>query len=380
MIMNRSKLYLSALIIVVVVGALWYRQYKIYRTPVTESNDPEIQALLEPSSREVTQTNGVLHSIPLDEVITGNPVKDGIPSIDKPKFQSVGAADQYLDDNGFGLAVEVNGEYRFYPYQILVWHEIVNETFNGQDLLVTYCPLCFTGIVFERDFGGDAVEFGTSGKLWNSNLLMYDRTSDSLWSQALGEAVVGERTGSKLKLYPSLTISWTSFKTEHPGGRVLSSDTGFSRDYTQDPYEPRGYYTSSTIMFPLSNEDSRLFSKALVFGYKTDDAQKAFEKDAIEEVGVVNDQVGDEAVLIAWDPSTETVRGYSRQVDTAVLTFTQGDDFLVDDQTGSLWNYEGEAVSGDYRGRTLSSLVLENSFWFSWAASHPNTELFTSNE
>ena len=106
----------------------------------------------------------------------------------------------------------------------------------------------------------------------------------------------------------------------------------------------------------------------------------SFEKDAIEEVGVVNDQVGDEAVLIAWDPSTETVRGYSRQVDTAVLTFTQGDDFLVDDQTGSLWNYEGEAVSGDYRGRTLSSLVLENSFWFSWAASHPNTELFTSNE
>lgn len=376
--MNRTKLFLIVVIVGVIAAAFFYRQYSFYRTPLTESSNEEVQALLLTGSREVTETDGVRHSIPLDEVITGNPFKDGIPSIDDPQFESVGAADQYLDDNGFGLAVEVNGSYRFYPYQILVWHEIVNETFNGEDLLVTYCPLCFTGIVFEREVADEAVEFGTSGKLWNSNLLMYDRKTDTLWSQALGEAVVGEMTGASLELYPSLTISWADFKRAYPSGGVLSRNTGYNRDYTQDPYEPQGYYESSAVWFPLSNEDTRMHAKTVVFGYNAGDAKKAYPKDEIEQIEVVNDSVGEQSLVVIWDSEINTVRAFVSEVEGEILTFTKGDDFFVDDQTGSLWNVDGEAVSGDYRGRQLQSITLENSFWFSWAAAYPETELYLS--
>ena len=374
--MSKSKLYLFTLIIAVVVGGFWYWQYKFFRTPVSESTNQELQVLFESGSREVTETDDVMHSIPLDEVMIGNPTENSTPAIVEPEFESVLAADQYLDDNGFGLAVEVKGQYRFYPYQILVWHEIVNDTFNNQDLLVTFSPLTFSGLVFKREVNLERVEFGTSGKLWNSNLLMQDNMTSSLWSQVLKEAVVGELTGTKLALYPSLTISWMDFKTSFPYGEVLSSDTGFNRDYTQDPYELENYYESSSIWFPLSNDDDRLHAKTIVFGLEAYASFKAYPKDEIESTGIVNGQVGDQSVLITWDPEFNTVRGFSRQLGQEVLTFTQGEDFLIDDQTSSLWNYDGEAVGGDYWSEQLDVLILENSFWFSWAASHPETEIF----
>jgi len=369
---RQTFLIVFALIAILSAGIIYY-QYQFYRTPMTDSEE-----LSEETQGEVQETDGVLHSIPLGDIITGNPAKDGIPSIDDPSYESVGAADLYLDDNGFGLAVEVAGSYRYYPYQILVWHEIVNDTFNGQDLLVTYCPLCYTGIVFEREVADEAVEFGTSGKLYNSNLLMYDRKTDSLWSQAMGEAVVGELTGATLTLYPSLTVSWADFKSEHPSAQVLSRNTGFDRDYTSDPYGPRGYYENASVWFPLSNEDGRAHPKTVVYGHRNDVAQKAYAAAAVEETTLLNDDVGPDSVLVFWDPNVNTVKGFSRQLDGDVLEFEQTDDFLTDTLTGSLWNYDGEAVSGDYRGRQLEVLPLENSFWFSWAATYPETELFIS--
>ncbi len=371
--MNRQTFLIVLALIAILSAGIIYYQYQFYRTPMTDSGE-----LLDEPQGEVQETDGVLHAIPLGDIITGNPAKDGIPSIDDPSYESVGAADLYLDDNGFGLAVEVAGSYRYYPYQILVWHEIVNDTFNGQDLLVTYCPLCYTGIVFEREVADEVVEFGTSGKLYNSNLLMYDRKTDSLWSQAMGEAVVGELTGATLTLYPSLTVSWADFKSEHPSAQVLSRNTGFDRDYTSDPYGPRGYYENASVWFPLSNEDGRAHPKTIIYGHRNDAAQKAYAAGAIEETKVLNDTVGPDSLVIFWDSNLNTVKGFSRQLDGDVLEFEQTDDFLTDTRTGSLWNYDGEAVSGDYRGRQLEVLPLENSFWFSWAATYPETELFIS--
>jgi len=358
------------------VAAILYRQHTFYRSPLTESSNEKIQALLEDSGREVRETEGVFHSIPLEQIVTGNPDPEGIPPINEPRYESVFAADQYLDDAGLGLLVEVDGEHRYYPYQILVWHEVVNDVFNGENLLVTYNPLTNSGKVFDRTFGDDAVNFSVSGKLWNSNSLLSDQKSGSLWSQLLGEAVVGELTGSTLHLYPSLTISWSVFKTYYPYGEVLSRSTGYDRDYTQDPYEQDSYYESAAILFPLSNEDERLHAKTVVFGYHTTGAQTVYRMDEVEQLHVVNDEVGEDSLLVIWDEELETVRGFSRQVGQDVLSFSQGDPFFIDDQTGSLWNQEGECVGGEYLGAELDVLPLENAFWFSWAASYPETTIY----
>ncbi len=372
--MDRTKTTLILLMIAVVASAVVYRQFTFYRaTNVTPSD------ALTPGE-EILETDGVRHSIPLNKIMSGGPPKDGIPSIDDPSFESVAVADQYLDDNGFGLAVEVNGRYRFYPYQILVWHEIVNDTLSGKDLLVTYCPLCFTGIVFDREVNGEAVEFGTSGKLYNSNLLMYDRKSDSLWSQAIGEAVVGELTGAELKVHPSLTIAWKEFKAKANSGYfkntdVLSRDTGASRDYTRDPYGD--YYTDNTVMFPLSNEDGRLGSKEIVFGYDAGDAQKAWSLEELRGLSL-NDSVGDTPVWIVYDEDLETLRGYFRTVDGKVLNMEVADYWHEDKESGSAWGFDGKAINGTYEGTQLEVVPLENHFWFSWAASHPNTDVYTS--
>jgi hypothetical protein len=372
-----SKTLVVLLTIIVVAGAIVYRQQVVYRTPLTESANKEIQALFLDDVREVRRTEeGVLHSVSLDEIIISNPSDTGIPSIDQPVYESVYVADQYLDNSGLGLLVEVSGKYRFYPFQILVWHEAVNETFNGKSLLVTYSPLTASGNVFERMFGDEAVPFRASGKIWNNNTLLLDSQSESLWSQILGEALVGELTGSTLNPYPSLTVSWSTFKTHYPSGEVLSRKTNFDRDYTQDPYEQDHYYESSTILFPLSNEDDRLQAKTLVFGYYEDSDQTAYPLSVVEESGVVNDEVGENYILVIWDNVLETVRGYTRQVGTDVLTFYQGDEFFIDDQTGSLWNRNGECVGGTYLGSQLEALTLKRMYWFSWGALYPETKIF----
>lgn len=390
----------------IIIAAVVYRQYKVFRVPVTDQELSQIDTskldqkvaedllkdfelavdeLIEngldsvsdpttDSIREFEITNGVKHSIPLNEIVGGGPPKDGIPSIDNPKFESVRSADQYLDDDGFGLAVEVNGKHRFYPYQVIVWHEIVNDNFNGKPLLVTYCPLCFTGIVFEPTVKGESVEFGTSGKLYNSNLLMYDRKTDSLWSQALGEAVVGEMTGTELVHYPALTTSWREWKDAHPDSEVLSRNTGALRDYTRDPYG--SYYTNPSIWFPLSNTDSRLPSKELIFGIRVGDARKAYaEKDVIDKK-VINDEVGGTSVLALFDSDLSAIRIFNRTVNGQVLTFELKDGELVDITTESTWSFDGKATSGSLQGSQLDVIVHENSFWFSWAASFPETELY----
>jgi hypothetical protein len=359
----------------VAVALIFYVQYGFFRGNHVATDD--VITL----DGEIIETDGVLHSIPLEDIVVGNPQKDGIPAIDDPAYEGVYSADQYLDDNGYGLMVEVNGETRFYPYQILVWHEIVNDTLNGKRLVVTYCPLCFTGVAYERDVDGITYDFGVSGKLYDNNLLMYDRQTDSYWSQALGEVVVGELTGAELTRHPALTMTWKHFRENYGSGSVLSRDTGFSRDYTSDPYEPQGYYTNADVWFPLSNTDDRLYVKDIVFGYQNDVGQKAYPQDVVLDLLLMNDVVGEDAILIFWDPDIEAIRGFSREMeDGEVLEFELLDTILQDKASGSLWNFEGEAVGGAYLGAELVPITLEQAFWFSWVASHPETEVLTINE
>ena len=291
------------------------------------------------STKEIMTTDGTKHSVPLDEIVGGGPPEDGIPSIDNPTFVSIIDAGKFLNDNDVGIALESNDTARFYPFQILVWHEIVNDTINGERVLVTYCPLCLAGIVFDPVVNSERVEFGTSGKLWNSNLVMYDRKTKSLWSQILGEAIAGEMTGTQLKVLPSDMIRFGEFKKQHPTGTVLSRDTGATRFYGQDPYGD--YYTTPGIYFPVGKKDDRLEDKVFILGIVVNGKAKAYVPEAVKKVGEAIDQFEGKIIVARYEKEIDAVRLFEKKVDGMV-----------------------ERVNPF------------GAFWFSWVAAHPETGLF----
>ena len=190
--------------------------------------------------RQGWATDFTQHSIDYSEILSGGPPKDGIPSIDEPSFIDVSASDN-LDELEPVIGLEINGDARAYPLRILMWHEIVNDTVGGQPVTVTYCPLCNAALVFDRVVDGEPDTFGTTGKLRNSDLVMYDRKTESWWQQFTGEAIAGAKTGEKLKLVPSRLESWERFKLRHPDGKVLVPNNERLRNYGANPY--RGYDT-----------------------------------------------------------------------------------------------------------------------------------------
>jgi len=346
-------------------------------------NYPEIRQRTQSDDLKITITDGVRHIVPLNKIRSGGPPKDGIPSIDDPKFISVQKASEFLEDNKLGIAVEKDGDWRFYPFQILVWHEIVNDVFKGENILVTYCPLCQTGIVFVPEVEGEFVEFGTSGRLYNSNLVMYDRKTDSLWSQQGGRAIVGKLAGERLKIRSADNIFWSEFRKAHPEAEVLSRKTGVSRDYSSDPYGE--YYTTKGTLFPLENEDDRLFDKAITYGLEVNGETKAYAEEAIKRDGLINDVFADLNLVVVVEPITQAVRFYNSSIyhpisssldGRLVVEFELRDDELFDTATGSKWSFDGEALSGPLVGERLERINPEFGFWFAWVAFNPKTHLY----
>jgi len=291
---------------------------------------------LPPSTREILVTDGTKHSIPLDEILRGGPAKDGIPSIDNPKFLTVGEA-SFLEDSDVGLGLVIGNTARFYPYKILTWHEIANDVVEGNPILVTYCPLCRTGIVFDRTVDGETLEFGVSGLLWQSNLLMYDRQADeqdeTLWSQVLGEAVLGPQTGMRLAVVSSDTVLYGDWKAAHPDTQILSRETGAVRNYDRDPYE--GYYESLQVGFGATFDDTRLHPKAFVFGIEIGGQFKAYADNDVPKGTTLTDSFAGKNIRVEKN-STGVVNVFA-------------DDKLI------------PTIDG---------------FWFSWLAVHPGTELY----
>ncbi len=174
--------------------------------------------------------------MPYSEILSGGPPKDGIPAIDEPQLTTTDEADTWLEPQEPVILLQVGDDARAYPIQILMWHEIVNDTVGEVPVVVTFCPLCNTGIAFERTFEDHVLDFGTTGRLRYSNMIMYDRQTETWWQQATGEAIVGEFTGRRLTFIPASIISWADFKAAHPEGGVLSRETGYRRDYGRNPY------------------------------------------------------------------------------------------------------------------------------------------------
>jgi hypothetical protein len=276
--------------------------------------------------RDGLKTDTAITSTSLDKVLGGGPGKDGIPTLTNPAFVSVSEAAKFLKDDMEGIKVTVGNTTRFYPYNILVWHEIVNDVIEGKSLVVTFCPLCGSAIVFDAEVGGTAETFGVSGKLYESNLLMYDKTTESLWSQIIGEAVVGERTGAKLSVYPSQVISFKNLKARYGEAQVLSVKTGYSRDYAFYPYGD--YNENADLIFPVSVSDNRFPAKEIMY--------------------IVN--VGEKSAAFKWKDLSET------QATVAV-----GSEEIT------AIKKNGEVEAKDSRGEIIPGYYA---MWFSWAAHH----------
>lgn len=317
---------------------------------------------------------------------------DGIPSIDEPNFDTVEGAGAWLQPQEPVIVFEHGGDARAYPLHIMTWHEIVNDVVGGEPVIVTYCPLCNSAIVFERTVDGVAREFGTSGKLRRSDLIMYDRTNQSLWQQLSGEAIVGADAGTVLEFLPAQIASFAEFGAAYPDGMVLNRDTGHFRDYGQNPYV---FYDTSAGMIVAVDEfaDARLDAKERVLAVDLNGDAIAFAWQALTDLVVIEAEIGGGPIVAFWQPGAVSALDNafiigSRNVGSAGafvpvldgerLAFEARDGAIVDVGTGSTWNVFGQAVEGPLAGSQLEAVVSGSHFWFAWSVFQPETRLILS--
>jgi hypothetical protein len=320
------------------------------------------------------------------EIISGGPPPDGIPPIDEPRFLEAGDVG-FLDDDEPVLALRLGDDARAYPVQIMIWHEIVNDVVGGVPVTVSYCPLCNSAVAYDRRVGKRLLDFGTSGRLYQSALVMYDRQTESLWSHFTGQAIAGILTGTKLELFPLATVSWADWREANPDGVVLSQETGHRRDYGRNPYP--GYDDVSTSPFLFEGKiDGRLAAKTRVVGIRDGDASVAVLHDHVTEQRVVDVTLAGRRLVVWAKPGTASALDASELAEgrdvgaTGVfipatrgqeLHFEPAGDVFTDRETSSTWDVLGRATAGPLTGEALEPVEHVDTFWFAWAAFRPDT-------
>ena len=361
-------------------------------TEVVVAPDPDYEAALR-SARISTRgwtTDFSRHTVPYNEILSGGVPRDGIRPIDSPKFESIEETDTWLGDPEPVVVFEQNGDARAYPLRILTSHEIVNDVVGGVAVVVTFCPLCNTAIVFERTLDGVLYDFGVSGNLRKSDLIMWDRQTQSWWQQITGEGIVGELAGRQLTTLHASIVSWEDFKVANPTGVALSRDTGSGRTYARTPYA--GYDRADNPPFLFDGDlDGRLLPKERVAAVTIGEVDAAFPFSVLEEERVVNYTVNEKDLVVFFKPGALSVFINSRtgepdevgatglfeaQVSGQRLTFKTSGDRFVDNETGSVWNILGQAVEGPLLGEKLTPIVHANHFWFAWGAFKPDTLIY----
>jgi hypothetical protein len=337
------------------------------------------------------KTNFKKHSVPLTEIISGGPPKDGIPAIDHPRFETAAAAGRWLKPKEPVVLFARGGDARAYPLQILTWHEIVNDTVGGVPALITFCPLCNTALVFDARLDGKAHDFGTTGKLRFSDLVMYDRRTESWWQQATGEAIVGDLTGRRLTFLPAQIISWETFRATYPQGKVLSRNTGHSRPYGRNPYVGYDNINSSPFLYSGS-KDGRVRPMERVVAVSLRGEHVAYPFSVLEKVRVVHDVVGGQAIVVLFEKGTVSALDASdvaggRDIGASGvfvpkagarrLTFLPAAKGFTDRETRSSWTILGQATAGPLRGQRLEPVVSGDYFWFAWVVFKPKTRIYT---
>jgi hypothetical protein len=266
--------------------------------------------------------------VPEGQILSGGPPKDGIPALTYPKTETATAADRWLKPDDTVLGIVLDGQARAYPVRILNWHEIVNDRINKHRFVINYCPLCGSGMAYDSN---DL--FGVSGLLYQSDVLLYDHKTESLWSQLMMQAVTGPRMGERMEVLPIEHTQWTTWKAQHPDTSVLSRQTGFSRNYGRNPYA--GYETTEATYFPVNHKDSRLHAKTWVIGLSLGNQHKAWTLDSLKKSG----------------SHTETWKGHELSFDV---------------------NGESIRILDMQAGKRLPVTRL---YWFAWSTFHPETEL-----
>jgi len=273
------------------------------------------------------------------DIYHGGPPRDGIPALYNPQFTEAQTAD-FLHDDDRILGLFINGIAKAYPLRIMNWHEIVNDEFVGTPALVTYCPLCGTGMAFSPIQAGEKLRFGVSGLLYNSDMLLYDQETESLWSQILRQAISGKLKGNRLKPLTLVHTTWQEWRTEHPKTLVLSTQTGHARNYSQDPYA--GYENNQALYFPVKHQDRRYHAKERVIGITLNNVHKAYPFVELGKLktNVLQDSIAGQSVKLHFNAAKRTARIF------------------------------------DAQGKELPTV---NAFWFAWVAFHPETLVFTIN-
>jgi len=335
------------------------------------------------------KTDFARRTVPLEEINTGGVPRDGIPPIDEPRPVSQRAAARWLTEREPVLAVEAGGEARAYPVRILVWHEIVNDRLGGRPITVTYCPLCNSSLVFDRRVGGRELSFGSTGNLRRSNLVMWDRQTESWWQQLSAQAIVGELAGKGLRPLAAQTLSWAQFKRRHPDGDVLSRDTGAERDYERNPY--LGYDEPSSRPHLLRGRvDTRLAPKERVVALLDAAPPVVVPFARLRREPAVEVDAGSTPAVVLYEPGVAsaidadsiprakqvgTAGAFDRRVGGRALSFTRRGSGFVDRETGSSWDVTGRALGGRLRGTRLRALRHDEPFWFALASFAPEARI-----
>lgn len=355
---------------------------------VRAATTPQLESV--PFDTSEWKTDFSRHSVPLAEIASGGPPKNGIPALDRPEFVAISAADAWLRPKEPVIFFMQHNDARAYPLQILIWHEIANDTVGDVPVAITFCPLCNTAIAFDRRVGGRVLDFGTTGKLRFSDLVMYDRQTESWWQQATGEAIVGDLTGRRLVPLPAQIIAWETFKRAFPRGTVLSRNTGQKRPYGQNPYVGYDNIDSSPFLY-RGPRDGRLRPMERVVTVSIGAEQAAYPFSVLEKVRAVNDTVGGREIAVLFENGVTsaldqnsiadsrdvgTAGVFDRRVNGKILTFAGAGGRFVDAQTGSAWNILGLATAGSLKGTRLSPITHGQHFWFAWAVFWPETRVY----
>jgi len=309
----------------------------------------------------------------------GGPGKDGIPSLDQPSFKSVDET-TYMFANELIIGIKIGDQIKGYPHKILDWHEVVNDSLDNESFVLSYCPL--TGSAMAWDINNDTgnTEFGVSGILYNSNLILYDRNTNSNWPQMLMESAQGSQKGTLATQKAIFETTWEKFKLMYPQAQVLNDNTGFSRNYDNYPYG--SFRTDSNLLFIVNNtNDSRLHKKERVLGVKNGSTSKAYDISTFDsDISVINDSINNKPIVVVGSKDDKYAVAFERTVaDGTVLEFTAEFNqmpIIMSDSEGSLWDINGKAVSGPRADEQLLTPFSYISYWYAWAAFFPETTIY----
>ncbi|MFD2515819.1 DUF3179 domain-containing protein [Pontibacter locisalis] len=294
-------------------------------------------------SQEVRVLNGfeiIDPTVLIGEIYEGTPNRDNIPAISNPEYVTAANAD-FMNPSDEVIGISINQDVKAYPIKILTWHEIVNDVVGGKPVVISYCPLCNSAYVFSREINDSLLTFGVSGLLYNSNVVMYDHQTESLWSQVKAEAISGKMKGAELPQVAATSTTWEGWLSQHPDTEVLSTNTGYNRDYNRSPY---GDYTGSKeIMFPVQETSDRYHPKTLVAGIEIDGAYKAYPFPELRKA--------------ASDTVKDTYKGQELSI-----------------------RFDEKANSVTVKQENGEKVIVNQMYWFAWYAFHPETAVFEANK